>query len=374
MTVGGLTVSGCGCTICGGTVGGLTVSGSGCTVRSVRCGGTICGGTVGGLSISGSGGTVGGSTVSGSGGTVLGLEGLLSGSLLSTTHVTHAGEGTGKGTRSEETLKSEAGSEFLSEFTIIELVLKGGSTERWELGALFSLVITFNFNVFNISIDLDSLFALDFLTDELELTFNFVFLTDFGLSVEFKISVDLDFTLEFDFATGLKLTLNFGLSLKFVFLGTKLKFVGDFELTGTVTPVGVSVLCNITVSSEKIVLGGSVAFAVGFVSNTGKVGGAIGIVGVIFVNGTEVGLVAVSLVNIVDLILVNVIGRVGVVKLLVKLVKGAIAIVDLVLVDISGVVTVGRAIATEVGLAVNLTLGVTISTEVRGLVLVFLTV
>lgn len=383
-TIGGLSVSGSWLSVRSvgsGSVGsGLSVSGStvrsvgsgltigGCTVRSVGNWGTVCGGTISGLSVSGScGGTVGGLSVSGSGSTVLGLEGLLGGSLLLGTH-THAGQGTGKGTRSEETLKSEAGSEFLSEFTIIKLVLEGGSTERWELGALFSLVITLNFKVLKISIDLDGIFALDFLTCKLELTLDFVFLTDFGFSIEFKIRVDLNFTLEFDFATGLKLNLDFSLILEFVFLGTKFKFVGDFELTGTETAVCSSLVAHITVSGEKSACAGTVGL--GFVSNTSQVVGAVGIVGVILVDRTKVGLVAVSLINIVYLILVDVIGRVRVVKLFVNLVVCAVAIVDLVLVDISGVVAVGRAIATEVGLADNLTVGVTISTNVGGIVLI----
>ena len=169
-------------------------------------------------------------------------------------------EGAAEGTRSEESLETHAWSEFLSESTLLELILEGESTEGGRSEDLFVENLTFSLERLN---GLGGLDVSDFTTDlnaasdfvlwalSLELTENLVLETSLELVLNLKLVVELDLTLVFKLGAGLKLVVVLELTWGLV-LEASLKLILDFELTTVATEwVSLGAIASVT---EDVVL------------------------------------------------------------------------------------------------------------------------
>jgi hypothetical protein len=96
---------------------------------------------------------------------------------LSLSSDSESGERATEGTSSEKTLKSKSRLEFLSEITLVKLVLEGVSTEAWEFTScmIIAFIVSLNFEILLVSIDFDGILRLDFLTVDFELAWGLGF-------------------------------------------------------------------------------------------------------------------------------------------------------------------------------------------------------
>lgn len=124
----------------------------------------------------------------------------------------------------------------MSESSIVELVLEGISSEAWEFRTLMISIffVSLNFKILLVTIDLNGILSLDFLSVDFELTSGLGFGTDLSISSHFNIGVDLLLTLEFIFWASLKLYTDLIFLLEFYFF-SNFNISLNFELTSTVS-------------------------------------------------------------------------------------------------------------------------------------------
>ena len=181
-------------------------------------------------------GGIDGLSVGNRGGLSVTSDGVSASGRLSLSSDSESGEGATEGTCSEKTLKSKTRLEFLSESSVVELVLEGISTEAWELRSLMISIffVSLNFEILLVTIDLDGILRLDFLSVDFELTSGLGFGTDLSISSHFDISVDLLLTVEFKFFASLKLRFDLIFFLEFYFTAN-FNISLNFELTSTIS-------------------------------------------------------------------------------------------------------------------------------------------